>query len=861
MSGQDFEGLGTFYLGKAYDLERGARGEELVLYDARDLTTHAVCVGMTGSGKTGLCTALIEEAAIDGIPALVVDPKGDLANLLLTFPALSEAEFRPWVDPADARRTGVAESELAARSAQRWRNGLAEWGQGPERIARLRAAADFALYTPGSTAGAPLSILSSFRAPSAETSADPEALRERASASATGLCALIGLSADPVTSREHILLARLLERAWAAGRDLELGALIRAVQEPPIQTVGVLDLESFFPQKDRFQLAHALNNLLASPGFAAWMEGEPLDVEALLHTSAGKPRVSILSIAHLSDAERMFFVALLFSEVVAWMRRQPGTSSLRALLYMDEVAGYLPPVANPPSKTPLLTLLKQARAFGLGVVLATQNPVDLDYKALSNAGTWFVGRLSTERDKARLLDGLEGAAAGGSFDRASIERAISRLQTRIFLMSNVHEDHPQVFETRWAMSYLRGPLTRAQMRELARAHASAKAPAQRTEIEESSATATLPSSTERSSTPAADAGADRARAPVARAKSAGRTGAPEADASSPQRNAAPASQVPASPTRPVLPPDVPQVFLPLSARTPPGASVVWRAHVLGLARVHWADTRTGARADREVALLAVCGDGMTAVDWKGAEHIEASESELGSEPEIDAAFAPPPAAAARPKAYPTWGRALVDHLFRSEVLELWQSAGSGLVSHPGEREGAFRVRVAQAAREERDAATEKLRKKYAPRLAVLSERIRRARAQVEVQSDQAEAAKVSTWASLGSTLLGAFTGRKLASSGNLGRAASSARSVSRSSKEAADVERARADVAALEQQHADLESEFQAEARALAQAIDASAERLERVRLSPKKRDCVVRSVSLAWVPFHVDAQGVARRI
>jgi hypothetical protein len=461
MSGQDFEGLGTFYLGKAYDLERGARGESLVLYDARDLTTHAVCVGMTGSGKTGLCTALIEEAAIDGIPALVVDPKGDLANLLLTFPGLSEAEFRPWVDPGDARRSCVAEGELAARTAERWRAGLAEWGQGPERIARLRAAADFALYTPGSTAGAPLSILSSFRAPSAEVSADPESLRERASASATGLCALIGLSADPVTSREHILLARLLERAWAAGRDLELGVLIREVQEPPIQTVGVLDLESFFPQKDRFQLAHALNNLLASPGFAAWMEGEPLEVEALLHTPEGKPRASILSIAHLSDAERMFFVALLFSEVVAWMRRQPGTSSLRALLYMDEVAGYLPPVAKPPSKTPLLTLLKQARAFGLGVVLATQNPVDLDYKALSNAGTWFVGRLSTERDKARLLDGLEGAAAGGSFDRAGLERAISRLQSRIFLMSNVHEDHPQVFETRWALSFLRGPLTRA----------------------------------------------------------------------------------------------------------------------------------------------------------------------------------------------------------------------------------------------------------------------------------------------------------------------------------------------------------------------------------------------------------------
>ncbi len=240
------------------------------------------------------------------------------------------------------------------------------------------------------------------------------------------------------------------------------------MQSPPFERVGVLDLESFYPAKDRQALAMTLNNLLASPGFAAWTEGEPLDVARLFHTAEGKPRLSILSIAHLDDRERMFFVTLLLGELVAWMRAQPGTQSLRALLYMDEVMGFLPPSAAPPSKAPMLTLLKQARAFGLGVVLATQNPVDLDYKALGNAGTWFLGRLQTERDQARVLDGLEGsdAARGGGFDRAEMGRLLAGLGKRVFLLHSVHEEKPILFGTRWALSYLRGPLTREEIARL-----------------------------------------------------------------------------------------------------------------------------------------------------------------------------------------------------------------------------------------------------------------------------------------------------------------------------------------------------------------------------------------------------------
>ncbi|MGH7214142.1 MAG: ATP-binding protein, partial [Tepidisphaeraceae bacterium] len=461
----DFEKLGQFYLGRPYDLTHKKLLDGLVLYDSKDLVTHAVCVGMTGSGKTGLCLSLIEEAAIDGIPCIAIDPKGDLPNLLLTFPELRPQDFSPWINEDDARRKGVSPRDYAAQQSEMWRKGLASWGQDGQRIAKLRASADFAIYTPGSSAGISVSILKSFAAPSREILDDAELLSERVRTTATSLLGLLGVDADPVQSREHILLSTILAHAWKAGQDLDLASLIQQIQQPPVQRVGVIDLESFYPQKDRFALAMRLNNLMAAPGFESWMSGEALDVGALLHTAAGKPRVSIFSIAHLSDAERMFFVSLLLNQILGWTRSQSGTTSLRAIVYMDEIFGYFPPVANPPSKAPLLTLLKQARAFGVGVVLATQNPVDLDYKGLSNCGTWFVGRLQTERDKARVLDGLEGAAASASarFDRREMEEMLAGLGSRVFLLNNVHEDEPVVFETRWAMSYLRGPITREQL--------------------------------------------------------------------------------------------------------------------------------------------------------------------------------------------------------------------------------------------------------------------------------------------------------------------------------------------------------------------------------------------------------------
>ena len=465
MSLPDYEKLGLFYLGREIDPDTGDMQDDL-LYDSRDLTTHAVCIGMTGSGKTGLCLTLLEEAALDGVPAIAIDPKGDVGNLMLTFPQLRPEHFAPWVDEGAARRKGLSIDEFAASTATDWREGLAKWNEDGERISRLREAADIRIYTPGSDAGRPLSILRSFAAPHESILRDATAMKEHVSAAVSGLLGLLGVDADPIQSREHILLSAIIDTAWRGGKSPDLAELIRGVQKPPFDKIGVFELESFMPAKERTALAMRINALLASPGFDSWVRGDPIDIQRLLFTPEGKARISIISIAHLNDAERMLVVTLIANELVAWMRRQSGTGSLRALFYMDEVFGYFPPVAAPPSKLPLLTLMKQARAFGVGVVLATQNPADLDYKGLSNAGTWMIGRLQTERDQQRVIDGLLATDAAMGMDKRTLESLMSSIGQRTFLMRNVHDDRPVVFRTRWVLSFLRGPMTLTEIRGL-----------------------------------------------------------------------------------------------------------------------------------------------------------------------------------------------------------------------------------------------------------------------------------------------------------------------------------------------------------------------------------------------------------
>ena len=842
-SAADFEKLGVFYLGRPYDSQQKKSQDGVLLYDSKDLVTHAVCVGMTGSGKTGLCLALIEEAAIDGIPAILIDPKGDLANLLLTFPALRPEDFRPWINEDDARRKNISPDDYARQQAEQWQKGLAAWGEDGARIQRLRDAADFAIYTPGSNAGIPLSILKSFAAPPPAIREDEELLRERIGTTATSLLGLLGIDADPIKSREHILIATILDAAWRQGRELDLAGLIQQIQTPPVKRVGVLDLDAFFPSKDRFALAMSLNNLLAAPGFGAWMEGEPLDVDTLLHTPEGKPRVAVVSIAHLSDAERMFFVSLLLNQVVGWMRTQSGTTSLRALLYMDEIFGFFPPVANPPSKTPLLTLLKQARAFGVGVVLATQNPVDLDYKGLSNTGTWLIGRLQTERDKARVLDGLEGAAgtAGQGFDRAGLERILSGLSTRVFLMNNVHEDHPVVFESRWVMSYLRGPLTRAQIKTLmdARRGAGGSAPAATPAVTGASAGA-APSRSPAQTAPAP--------APAARGKAA-RPAAPVAEPA-PVEAAAGAGQ------RPLLPPDVPQQFAPAHGAAPAGSTLYYRPMLVGSAQVRVSDTKSGVDVSRDLVYLTPITDEAVPVAWDQAAAVGFTTSDLTTAPAGDAVFGELPAPAGKKKSYDGWSRDFASWLLQSQTIELLRSPSLKVVSKPGESERDFRVRLQESTRQDRDRASETLRQKYAPKVAALQERRRRAEQAVERESEQAKAQGIQTAISVGATILGAFLGRKSITASTIGRATTAARGAGRVLKETQDVGRAKETVAAVDEAIAALDAQFKAEADALGASTDPLTERLETLALKPTRQNISVRLVALAWAPCWRDRAG-----
>lgn len=797
---EDFEKLGAFYLGRPYDLETRTPKDGLLLYDSKDLVTHAVCVGMTGSGKTGLCLALLEEAAIDGIPSLVIDPKGDLGNLLLTFPNLEPKDFRPWVNEDDARKKELSIDDYAVQQAEFWKEGLARWGQDGERIKRLKESAEFAIYTPGSNAGIPVSILDTFAAPPAAIREDSELLRERINTTVSSLLGLVGIDADPIRSREHILLSQLLFTAWSNGSNLDLGVLIQQLQTPPLTRVGVMDLESFFPAKDRFDLAISLNNLLAAPGFSAWLEGEPLDIQNLLYTGEGKPRVAIFSIAHLNDAERMFFVALLLNQILAWTRAQSGTTSLRAILYMDEIFGYFPPVANPPSKLPLITLLKQGRAFGLGVLLATQNPADLDYKGLSNTGTWFIGRLQTERDKARVIEGLEGVAAGSGqkFDRRQMEQILAGLGNRIFLLNNVHEDAPEIFETRWVMSYLRGPLTRSQIKLLM--------------DQQETSVATSP-------------------------------------VTPPQVIKQETSNLTAHSQPPVLPPEISQYFLPLRSRKPAGAALVYRPMILASAEIRYLEAKTIDTTEL-FTVLAPFVASPDPVDWYQATAVEFGPADLEHQSDAESQFADLPAIAGKVKSYDVWRKDFSAWIYRSHRLELLKSPTLGQSSQPGESERDFRVRMQQLARERRDEGVDKLRQKFTARAAQLDEKRRRADLAVTRETEQAKNQKMQTAISFGATLLSSFLGRKTVSTSTLGRATTAARGVSRSMKETADVARAQETLASVNEQLAELENQLKTDIESLEQSWDLQTEELEVVALKPSKANIHIKFLSLTWAPY-----------
>ncbi|MGN6546870.1 MAG: ATP-binding protein [Aureliella sp.] len=823
-----YEKLGSFYLGKKYDLANRRLLDELVCYDAKDLTTHAMCVGMTGSGKTGLCLTLLEEAAIDGIPAIAIDPKGDLGNLLLTFPELAPSDFRPWLDEAEAQRQGISLDALAEKTATKWREGLAQWDQQPERIARLRQAVDMTIYTPGSNAGVPMTVLRSFGAPPQEVVQDADLFRERVAGAASGLLTLLGIEADPLTSREHILLSTIFSDAWSKGRDLDLPLLIRLIQNPPLDKIGVFELDSFLPAAERMKLAMSLNNLLASPAFAGWLEGQPLDIQRLLYTPEGKPRLSIISIAHLSDAERMFFVTVFLDELLAWVRTQPGTSSLRALFYMDEIYGYFPPTAKPPSKPPMMLLLKQARAYGLGIVLATQNPVDLDYKGLANIGTWFLGRLQTERDKARVLEGLEGAAVqlGSQFDRNAMEQVLAALGNRVFLMNNVHEDAPTVFQSRWAMSFLRGPLSRTDIQRLLDPVRSKQVPV--SEPGASGPSTGVPGAVAASSAPAAQ------------------TPAPATKAST-------LSATPALSVRPHLAAEIPERFCRATLEVPAGARLAYRPALLGAVACHF--VRASAALDQwtDGSWLALPGElsgelagGEEPWDenpWGEALRLTDSELELASEPEPSFQFAPLPDPLSVAKNYTRWQKQLKDHVYRHERMRLFVCPELKAVSQPGQDELAARLALEQKLREARDAQKEKLQAKYADKVQALEGKI--ALAQQRVDREGAQFYKSAL--DIGQTVLGMLIGNKRS------RASSTVRGLGRAAVQRSQSQSAQELLQSLQQERTELIHQAEADIEAIGNRFDIHAITLEPLDISCRKADLRIDLLAVAWIPWAID--------
>jgi hypothetical protein len=810
------EKLASFYLGKEYDVQENKLLPDAVMYDARDLTTHAVCLGMTGSGK----------AALDGIPSIILDPKGDVSNLLLTFPQLRPVDFEPWVNIDDARRKGLTVGEYAEQIAEKWAAGLADWDQSPQRIQRLRDAAEFLIFTPGSDSGLPVNVLQTLQAPALSWQEEEEALREKVQATVSALLGLVGIAADPVKSREHILLSNLFEHAWRAGQDLDVAKLILQIQDPPVRKLGVFDVDTFFPAKERFELSVALNNIIASPSFENWLEGQPLDVDQLLHSGDGKPRVSIFSLAHLSDAERMFFVTLLLAQVEAWMRKQTGTTSLRCILYFDEIFGYFPPhPANPPSKLPLLRLLKQARTFGVGLMLTTQNPVDLDYKGLTNAGTWFIGKLQTDRDKMRVLEGLEGVNSQAAADRAHFDRLISSLASRVFILHNVHEDRPVTFMTRWAMSYLRGPLTKRQIRTLM------------DPVKEG-----LPA-------------AERPQAEIAQ------------QALSPKAEGG----FSAVPTR--LGADIPQYFLlvdtPLERAVrqeeqrrgallnSKSAQKVYQPAVLAWATVHFHDARRKVDHSEERTYLLPAPDDLAWVDWRTSA-LTLDQDDLVDTPPGDALYADVPASLGDAKNWRALEKDFQNFLYREARLSLYYNKPLRLYSEVGESQGRFVQRCQEQAAASRQAQEEKINAKFERDLERLQDRLQREERELDADRIEYEGRKREETLSLGESVLGLFTGRSRS------RALSQASRKRRlTSQSRADVEESEEVIEQLEQQIKELRQEWRKALDELTQEAKEMSREIEEVQIKPRKSDIDLTIFGVAWVPsWHVsleDASGAVQ--
>jgi hypothetical protein len=824
---------GKFYLGRVFDTQQGKISDQPLLYEPADLTTHAVVVGMTGSGKTGLCIDLLEEAALNNIPALMIDPKGDITNTLLHFPNLLPQDFQPWVNPDQARRAGKSLDQAAAEAAAQWKQGLADWGIDPPRLASLSDSAQFAVFTPGSDAGIPVNILASLKAPAVAWEANKETLREQISGTVVALLGLVGMQdIDPVRSREHILLSNIFENAWSQGKDLDLGELILQTQSPPFPKLGVFDVNTFFPEKDRFALAMLLNNILAAPAFQVWIEGQPLDVPSLLYMPDGKPRHSVFYIAHLSDSERMFFITLLYSAVETWMRSQTGTTTLRALVYFDEIFGYLPPVANPPSKQPMLRMLKQARAFGVGQVLVTQNPVDVDYKALSNAGTWMIGKLQTDQDKQRLLDGLDSAMSG-SLDRAEYDRQISSLGKRVFLLHNVNAKGPMLFQTRWAMNYLAGPLTRDQIPDLNRL-----ADATRLEV----------------STPIA--------APAAAAVISAATPLPSQPYTSTAQAVgyAGSSASGYSATRPAIPGEIEENFLPnnltftqafkaAGRELTPGAlsqGLIYRAVMLGQVSARLVNLRYKLDIDISKTALVANADRRGVVRWDNYPSGKIDPVSFDQAPDPQARFASLEAPLNDTKLMNALQKDFLEWAYHSTQVTVRGNENLELYAGPETTEGDFHAKCSRAAQEASDMEGRKVSTTYDTKLRALQDKLEREQAKLKQDQAELSSRRMEMAGNVAETVAGLFgltRKRSISSSISKQRMASHAKS---DVDESVDIIKdTQAEIATIEQERA-------AALKAVNDKWAEIAGQITEIPISAQKKDILLDFFGIAWMPYHL---------
>ncbi|MFY4809391.1 ATP-binding protein [Aliarcobacter butzleri] len=779
----DYEKLKLFYIGK----EKIDDNFVPLVYKNKDLLTHAAIIGMTGSGKTGLGISLLEEAAIDNIPSIIIDPKGDMTNLLLTFPSLQGSDFEPWIEEQDASNNGLSVKEFAQNTANLWKNGLERDFQNASRIEKLKNCADFTIYTPGSDAGVQISILSSFKAPNKEVIEDNDLLVSLVNSTVSSILSLIEEKSD-TTSKESILISSIFMNYFKENKDLTLEELITLIVTPPFSKIGVFDLETFFAQSERLKLALKLNNIIANPSFKTWIEGETLDISNLLYDETGKAKVSIFSIAHLNDSQRMFFVTLLLNQMVAWMRRQEGTTSLKALLYMDEIFGYFPPNSNPPSKQPMLTLLKQARSFGIGIILSTQNPVDIDYKGLANIGTWFIGRLQTKQDKEKVIDGLSSANEG-NLNKDEVMNLISNLEKRNFILKNINEDGIKIFETRWALSYLKGPISKDGIKKLMSEKKKQNIPTQKVENENQTTQINI------------------------------EKGIP----------------------KPIITSNLTEKYLYSSQNS----AYYLQPYLICSCDVHYIDAPKNIDFEEKISYKIYLDENMKNIDFEEKEELGNNSFEEKEKP--NSFYYELPSFVQKEKDLKIIEKDFTDYIYRNSKLTLYKNEFLKITSKQTESLNDFKIRLQDRLNEKIDLEVEKLKVKFVKENDSIEIKLSKLYEKLQKEELQATSTTTDTIISIGTSLLGAFFGNSVINKTNIGKVATSAKGASKILKERNDVKQVENEILELQQQKEALKTLLENEIEKINLANQSSNFPIEEIFIKPKRSDIYNTKLALLW--------------